>query len=463
MRKFFTKFINSEITTNSPSGGIPEIKKFVNDVRLSVKTTINPTKFSKLDKWSFSQGAIIHSSGGFFKIRGLRQRNNHNFWDQPIIDQPEIGFLGIIVKEFNDTFYFLLQAKLEPGNINGVQLSPTLQATKSNFTCLHNGTPPKYLDNFLNVKKENIIFDQLQSEQGARFLNKKNRNILIHDQNVEIDSKRFIWLSLGQIRSLIKEDNFINMDTRTILSQISYADVDLSDLNDFLMKKKIPYNDFFISEISKFSSNSLSFIHSTISEIKFSSNFRREIIPLEDLSDWIIDDDSIYREDKNFFSIVPLEISISNREVVKWSQPIFKPSTSGLCVFIVKKINNVLHFLCHIKFECGNLDFFEIGPTVQCLESNLNKLDFNLLEIITNLQDSSMYKIHHDSMQSEEGGRFLNETNRNIIVELVTNDFLFQNDQYIWVTLNQIKELIQYSNVVNIQARNLVSLVNFFE
>ena len=51
-------------------------------------------------------------------------------WDQPIIDQPEIGFLGILCKEIKGSLHFLLQAKIEPGNKNFVQLSPTLQATR---------------------------------------------------------------------------------------------------------------------------------------------------------------------------------------------------------------------------------------------------------------------------------------------------------------------------------------------
>ena len=32
-----------------------------------------------------------------------------------------------------------MQAKIEPGNINKIQLSPTIQATKSNFTQKHGG------------------------------------------------------------------------------------------------------------------------------------------------------------------------------------------------------------------------------------------------------------------------------------------------------------------------------------
>ena len=65
-----------------------------------------------------------------------------------------------------------MQAKIEPGNINYVQLSPTLQATKSNYQKVHKGKNPTHLEYFL-AEDKNIILDQLQSEQGARFLKKE--------------------------------------------------------------------------------------------------------------------------------------------------------------------------------------------------------------------------------------------------------------------------------------------------
>ena len=44
--------------------------------------------------------------------------------------------------------YFLMQAKVEPGNVNKYQISPTIQATKSNFTRAHGGKTPLFFDYF---------------------------------------------------------------------------------------------------------------------------------------------------------------------------------------------------------------------------------------------------------------------------------------------------------------------------
>ena len=139
-------------------------------------------------------------------------------WDQPIINQPEIGFLGFIVKKFNGVMHFLMQAKIEPGNLNIVQLSPTLQATRSNYTRVHGGKSPNYLEYFNGEKEVYVLVDQLQSEQGARFLHKRNRNIIVEiNEDEEISVKDgFIWVSLGQIKELLRYPNAVSYTHLTL-------------------------------------------------------------------------------------------------------------------------------------------------------------------------------------------------------------------------------------------------------
>ena len=110
-----------------------------------------------------------------------------------------------------------MQAKIEPGNINQVQLSPTFQATKSNYMQVHRGEKPYYCDYFLSNKYE-VIFDQLQSEQGSRFIKKRNRNIIIEVEDEVPVYENFRWISLDEIFQLLRIDNILNMDTRTVLS-----------------------------------------------------------------------------------------------------------------------------------------------------------------------------------------------------------------------------------------------------
>ena len=63
--------------------------------------------------------------------------------------------MGIIKN--SKTNKYLLQAKAEPGNINKIQISPTVQATKSNYTRVHGGKEIPYLRYF--KKNKNFSFN----------------------------------------------------------------------------------------------------------------------------------------------------------------------------------------------------------------------------------------------------------------------------------------------------------------
>lgn len=442
-----------------------EVIQWIEKKKSEVEVVVEKTDFSKLDGWHFvnDNSKLMHRSGKFFSIEGIRVITNQSFkstWDQPIINQPEIGFLGIIAKKINGILYFLLQAKIEPGNINHIQLSPTLQATKSNFLQVHGGEKPSYLEYFLNADEGSIILDQLQSEQGARFLRKRNRNIIILVNDDIRVRDNFIWLTLGQIKKLILVDNLINMDTRTVISGIQVNGLDELDENYYA--KRLIHNPMFLSFFSK--NNSLYSFDSLIAWItrqKFFNILDVQSIPLKDVSEWNIHDRMISRDDGRFFKVIGTKISISSREVKAWCQPMIEPSNEGLLAFIVKKINGIFHFLVQAKLECGNFDVIELAPSVQCLTGNYKSPEYEVpfLDYVLNAPKNQVF---YDTLQSEEGGRFYYEQNRNMIV--ITDDTfpIALPERYTWMTLYQLNMFIKFNNYLNIQARSLLSSINLF-
>ena len=243
-------FYESLISLNGVNS-IKEIEDIVNDRNKNIKVNITKISLEKCNGWVLDDSGVIHNeSNSFFQIKGIEYSlNNKPIVKQPIIIQNEIGYLGIIVKKINGILHFLMQAKIEPGNINKVQISPTIQATKSNFEQKHGGKKPAYLEYFLNSNKYNIVVDQIQSEQSSRFLGKRNRNIIIDigDEDIEVLSSHF-WLTLGQIKKIMEVDNLVNMDTRTVLSCIPFWKFDSTMLN----KENININKYFYNSIFNF-------------------------------------------------------------------------------------------------------------------------------------------------------------------------------------------------------------------
>ena len=68
----------------------------------------------------------------------------------------------------------------------------------------------------------------------------------------------------------------------------------------------------------------------------------------------------------------------------------------------------------------------------------------------------------YSSYQSEEGGRFFQEQNFNIIVEVGDEFPIEVEENYCWMTLNQMLSFVTYNNYLNIAARSLLSAVSFY-
>lgn len=454
--------IKSLLTLDNGHASIEDIKAWLQERNRRVDVRIEPIPFSSMKGWVIAPDlSLHHESGKFFSIEGIKVKTDYpepTEWEQPIINQPEIGYLGILAKEFDGVLHFLMQAKIEPGNVNNVQISPTLQATKSNYTRVHGGRFSSYLDYFHHAQSGQIILDQLQSEQGSRFLRKRNRNMIVKVREEVPVLEDFCWMTLGQIKEMMQYDNCVNMDTRTVVAGIDFTEhlsssEDLSTLSEF-------GRDMMASAATQNGYKTMREVLSWLTGLKASYDLTIERVPLNQIEEWECREDEIVRYDKKYFRVLGVRVHIENREVVSWCQPLMQPMQQGICAFVIKKIDGIDHFLVQAKLECGNRDVFELAPTVQCLTGSI----FNgvprppFTDYVLNVGRS---QIIYDALQSEEGGRFYHEQNRNMIV-LAEDDFPTElPPTYHWMTLGQINEFMRYNNYMNIQARSLIAAIKY--
>jgi len=466
------EFFRSALAADSGIASMADILAWILSKNENSKTHLRQIPLDQMRGWRIDQktGSVVHDSGKFFSIEGIKVETNWTnltSWEQPIINQPEIGYLGILAQKRNGVLHFLMQGKIEPGNLNIVQISPTLQATKSNYTQVHKGTKPSFLEYFNGEKKVSVLLDQLQSEQGARFLRKRNRNIIVEvveSEQLEIPDN-FIWITLGQLKRLIRQDNLVNMDTRTVISGIPFGSYGTGTLAFFsALSKSQRMNECLLTSAlnSEIYLNDFSRITSWMTGLKSRYDLTVTSTPLKSMTEWGFDGNSIHHREDKYFSVIGVKVEIAGREVVSWDQPMIKPSQEGIIAFIVKSINGVYHFLVQAKLEAGNFDVIELAPTVQCLTGNY-RTGFNEYSVpfINDVLQARSENIWYSAMQSEEGGRFFQEQNRNMIVE-VGNDFsIHVPEKYCWMTLNQLSTFIMFNNYLNIAARSLISAVAF--
>ena len=441
-----------------------DIVDFIEPKNRKLKVKIEKNFLEDSNFWFYDEekGIIRNKNNSFFHIIGLREiyelNGKKQVVEQPIIIQNEIGYLGIICKNFNGVMYYLMQAKIEPGNINKIQISPTIQATKSNFTQKHGGRRPAYIDYFINADKYEIIVDQIQSEQSSRFYKKRNRNIIIKvDEEIEVlPSHR--WMTMEQIKALMRIDNLVNMDTRTVLSCIPYYKWnDLKDKDKEAIENSFKDKALYKSIINDDPIDLVS-IYNRINDIKMYSEKTYEFVKLKDLKSWHMQDGEFVCKEPYPFKVIFCKIAIEGREVAEWTQPLF--AANGDATFGLMMRDNKdgkREFLVKIKHEVGCYDEVELAPTLQMEAIHNEELDCVEKAFLDTLKNEK--NIMFDHMLSEEGGRFYHEQNRNLLV-MQENEFDFELPrEYMWLDYKTLNYLVQHNNILNIQLRNLLSLL----
>ncbi len=64
-----------------------------------------------------------------------------------------------------------------------------------------------------------------------------------------------------------------------------------------------------------------------------------------------------------------------------------------------------------------------------------------------------------DTILSEEGGRFYQEQNRNVIIEISKDEIDTLPKGYVWSDYGTLNIMMQINNVLNIQLRNMLSFL----
>ncbi len=416
--------------------------------------------FADMTAWHFDErtGNLVHATGRFFSIEGLAVTTDYGpigTWTQPIVNQPEVGLLGIIVKEFDGVLHCLMSAKMEPGNVNMLQISPTVQATRSNYTRAHHGSPTAYLEYFFEASRRQVLADVLQSEQGSWFYRKANRNMIVEvTDDIEVGPD-FCWLTVGQVLALMGQDNMVNMDARTVLSCMPFEPTATGPSGG-------PWRAALIRSLDADRGlHDMGDLLSWFSGARSAYRLQADRIPLEAVSGWHHTPTEIAHDEGRYFRVMAASVAATNREVASWHQPLIEPVEHGLAVLLAKRIDGVVHLLMHVRVEPGYVDTVEMAPTLQCTAANYHGYAAEArppyLDAVLAARPD---QIRYSTLLSEEGGRFYHAQNRYQVIE-VDEDFpVTVGPDFCWATLAQLGELLRHGHYLNVQARSLVTCLH---
>jgi len=468
-------YLRSAVFADGHSLSMHDVEAWLAAQRAAQPIAVERVELGAMVHWAFAGDPLRleHRSGRFFAVEGLHVDTDVGpvrAWDQPILVQPEVGILGIITRVFGGVRHLLMQAKVEPGNVNGVQLSPTVQATRSNFTRVHGGTRPAYLDYFLDRADARVLVDQLQGEQGSRFLRKQNRNMIVEvDEDLAVGD-RFCWMTLGQIKQLLKQPNLVNMDTRTVLACLPLLGRGplepglAEDDEPELRIGDLPLGPFALELLASVEDHERP-AHSTRELLHWLTGLRSryemhlERRPVDELDEWERDARAIRHLSGNHFSVIAVAVETGDREVRRWQQPMLEHHGQGLNGFLLQRVDGVLHFLVRACMYPGNRALFELGSTVSRSNAWAHFGRPDAPPFLDLFDDPPAEWVRYSAVQSEEGGRFYQYQNRYMILELPEGMAVEPSETHRWMTLGQIQALLPHG-YFNIEARNLLACLD---
>lgn len=224
---------------------ISNLAKHIHDFRLWQAKTVKdnqfqckPIPFSESTEWYFHDGKLKHRTNGFFSLAGIAAEARHselNGQEQLIILQYQIALNSFLMRKGPMGTEILFQGRVEPGNIGGMQLAPTVQSTETNYKRLHGGKPTPMIEWFLKENLSGIVYDELQSEEATRYYGKYNRNLVVQiDFDTEVENhENFRWFDMDHIRSFVITDNILNTDARSVISCMNW---------DLLVEENQPFD-----------------------------------------------------------------------------------------------------------------------------------------------------------------------------------------------------------------------------
>lgn len=189
-----------------------------------------------------------------------------------------------------------------------------------------------------------------------------------------------------------------------------------------------------------------------------------EEIPMSRVDRWRTDPETgvISHDSGEFFRVVGIRVAdTGNREVTGWCQPILHQPESGILGLLVRDCEGVDQYLLQAKAEPGNIGKLQLSPTLQSTVSNLRKAHGGTKSPFADLFERPLPgSVLYSKYQGEDGGRLHLKKNLNMIVRILPETPpLSIPDNFLWVSMYAIKQLLKMENIVNISVRSIISVL----
>jgi oxidase EvaA len=192
-------------------------------------------------------------------------------------------------------------------------------------------------------------------------------------------------------------------------------------------------------------------VASWLGQVRASNWLAVEDSSLSQSEAWSYENGRIRHSAGRFFDIVGLHWRTGTD--AHW-RPFIRQREVGTLGFIARTGADGTELLVQAKFEPGNVNIVQLAPTCQATASNSDRVHGGTAAPYAWYFRRLSGEILSNSLQSEQGSRFLGKANRNILV--LDQDAEAQNDLHRWVSFKLFRELMADDYMVNTDARSVI-------
>ncbi|MFE5026326.1 NDP-hexose 2,3-dehydratase family protein [Streptomyces sp. NPDC056656] len=173
-----------------------------------------------MDEWICDDDSIRHRDGRIFDIIGMSVQATSRevgTWWQPMLEPRPGNVVALICQRRAGVLQFLVQAMVQPGLTDRLELAPTVQFSPG----YHRGPqdfPP--LTEYLDVPESWIRLKAIQSEDGGRFSKADTLHQVVQlpeDHEIEAPDN-YRWMTLAQLNRLTRFGYHVNVEARSLVA-----------------------------------------------------------------------------------------------------------------------------------------------------------------------------------------------------------------------------------------------------
>lgn len=410
------------------------MQDFLDESRLGF--VIEPIGLERMPSWKIADGALSHTSRGFFNVVGVVFDGDRGTAPQEALYlyQPQSAINGLLTCRIDGQRHFLLQARAEPGNLGQAQYGPTLQSTPANYLRAHGGKATPYIDLFTTYTPGiTILHDSMQLDLGRRYLFKSKR-VIVAECAADLPLEEgFIWVPAAVINQAVALPTFLNTDLRALFGVLDWdapAAGELGPLTaEVAASLAAPPRPEVLARVAEA-------LHGRLARYRF-----RDIARLDG---WEITDRGIRERIANQgFEVGYFHVEARRREVASWQQPLIDSRSRGQATLLCRIADGRLEVLVEAAAEPG----LQTGKAL--LPSHL-RYPGAPPEVA-----APPGKVVLQTIESDEGGRFHCDASTYEIVLAPSGE----RSDGIWLRISELKRLLASSNLCTIQLRCLASFL----